>query len=142
MGGVAAASGALELIARPGGFGGTAEGFQPYSAEVGASVTDQGYTLTLDGIGVDEALLPSTPPSPEKSRSPWGMTGGEPTVWPLNLRARAGLEFWGRGSGNRVGGRLYFKVIQRCPVARALPDVVELQVYRPDGCYGLYGVGA
>ena len=40
VGGVAAASGALELIARPGGFGGTAEGFQPYSAEVGASVTD------------------------------------------------------------------------------------------------------
>ena len=57
VGGVAAASGALELIARPGGFGGTAEGFQPYSAEVGASVTDQGYTLTLDGIGVDEAFI-------------------------------------------------------------------------------------
>ena len=35
VGGVAAASGALELIARPGGFGGTAEGFQPYSAEGG-----------------------------------------------------------------------------------------------------------
>ena len=57
VGGVAAASGVLELIARPGGFGGAAEGFQPYSAEVGASVTDQGYTLTLEGIGVDEAFI-------------------------------------------------------------------------------------
>ena len=98
VGGVAAASGALELIARPGGFGGTAEGFQPYSAEVGASVTDQGYTLTLDGIGVDEAFITiyATITGEEPIPDWGGEEGVGPAVWPLNLRAEGReLESWG-----------------------------------------------
>ena len=42
VGGVAAASGALELIARPGGFGGTAEGFQPCLLYTSPSPRDRG----------------------------------------------------------------------------------------------------
>lgn len=95
VGGVAAASGALELIARPGGFGGTAEGFQPYSAEVGASVTDQGYTLTLDGIGVDEAFI--TIYATITGEEPIPDWGGEEGVGPRGLAT----EF--AGGGPRAG---------------------------------------
>lgn len=102
VGGVAAASGALELIARPGGFGGTAEGFQPYSAEVGASVTDQGYTLTLDGIGVDEAFITlyatvtGEEPIPRDDR-------GEPELWSFSLKAEGKELSSGAGIGKPSG---------------------------------------
>lgn len=139
VGGVAAASGALELIARPGGFGGTAEGFQPYSAEVGASVTDQGYTLTLDGIGVDEAFITlyatvtGEEPIPRDDR-------GEPELWSFSLKAEGKeLEFWGRDRETEWVDDYTLKVMQRCPVARTLPDVVELQVYTNELFYGLSG---
>lgn len=139
VGGVAAASGALELIARPGGFGGTAEGFQPYSAEVGASVTDQGYTLTLDGIGVDEAFITlyatitGEEPIPRNDR-------GEPELWSFSLKAEGKeLEFWDQDRETEWVDDYTLKVMQRCPVARALPDVVELQVYTNELFYGLSG---
>ena len=47
VGGVAAASGALELIARPGGFGGTAGGVQPPSPPGGGGGTPPGATCSL-----------------------------------------------------------------------------------------------
>ena len=132
VGGVAAASGALELIARPGGFGGTAEGFQPYSAEVGASVTDQGYTLTLDGIGVDEAFITlyATVTGEEPIPDWGGEEGAGPAVWPLNLRAEGReLEFWGaRTEWERLDSHTV-QLTQRCPVMTVLPAVVELEVY-------------
>ncbi len=131
--------GASELIARPGGFGGTAEGFQPYSAEVGASVTDQGYTLTLDGIGVDEAFITlyatvtGEEPIPRDDR-------GEPELWSFSLKAEGKeLEFWGRDRETEWVDDYTLKVMQRCPVARTLPDVVELQVYTNELFYGLSG---
>ena len=84
VGGVAAAPGVMELIARPGGFGGAAGDVQPYSAQVGASVTDQGYTLSLDGIGMDEAFITlyatitGEEPIPKDER-------GRPELWKLRL---------------------------------------------------------
>ena len=132
VGGVAAASGALELIARPGGFGGTAEGFQPYSAEVGASVTDQGYTLTLDGIGVDEAFITiyATITGEEPIPDWGGEEGVGPAVWPLNLRAEGReLESWGaQMEWERLDSHTV-QLTQRCPVMTVLPAVVELEVY-------------
>ena len=132
MGGVAAASGVLELIARPGGFGGAAEGFQPYSAEVGASVTDQGYTLTLEGIGVDEAFI--TLYATITGEEPIPNWGGEeetgPAVWPLNLRAEGReLEAWGAQTEWERLDSHAIKLTQRCPVMTVLPAVVELEVY-------------
>ena len=132
VGGVAAASGVLELIARPGGFGGAAEGFQPYSAEVGASVTDQGYTLTLDGIGVDEAFI--TLYATITGEEPIPNWGGEeetgPAVWPLNLRAEGReLEAWGAQTEWERLDSHAIKLTQRCPVMTVLPAVVELEVY-------------
>ena len=138
-GGVAAASGVMELIARPGGFGSTAEGFQPYSAQVGASVTDQGYTLSLDGIGVDEAFITlyatitGEEPIPKTER-------GRPELWKLRLRAEGkDLEFWGQDQEIEWVDDYTLKVTQRCPVARALPEQVELQVYSNELFWGVFG---
>ena len=139
VGGVAAASGVMELIARPGGFGSTAEGFQPYSAQVGASVTDQGYTLSLDGIGVDEAFITlyatitGEEPIPKTER-------GRPELWKLRLRAEGkDLEFWGQDQEIEWVDDYTLKVTQRCPVARALPEQVELQVYSNELFWGVFG---
>ena len=139
VGGVAAASGVMELIARPGGFGSAAEGFQPYSAEVGASVTDQGYTLSLDGIGVDEAFITlyatitGEEPIPKTER-------GRPELWKLRLRAEGkDLEFWGQDQEIEWVDDYTLKVTQRCPVARALPEQVELQVYSNELFWGVFG---
>ena len=139
VGGVAAASGVMELIARPGGFGSAAEGFQPYSAQVGASVTDQGYTLSLDGIGVDEAFITlyatitGEEPIPKDER-------GRPELWKLRLRAEGEeLEFWDRDQEIEWVDDYTLKVVQRCPVARALPEQVELQVYSNELFYGVFG---
>ena len=139
VGGVAAASGVMELIARPGGFGSTAEGFQPYSAQVGASVTDQGYTLSLDGIGVDEAFITlyatitGEEPIPKTER-------GRPELWKLRLRAEGkDLEFWGQDQETEWVDDYTLKVTQRCPVARALPEQVELQVYSNELFWGVFG---
>ena len=139
VGGVAAASGVMELIARPGGFGSAAEGFQPYSAQVGASVTDQGYTLSLDGIGVDEAFITlyatitGEEPIPKDER-------GRPELWKLRLRAEGkDLEFWGQDQEIEWVDDYTLKVSQRCPVARALPEQVELQVYSNELFYGVFG---
>ena len=139
VGGVAAASGVMELIARPGGFGSAAEGFQPYSAQVGASVTDQGYTLSLDGIGVDEAFITlyatitGEEPIPKDER-------GRPELWTLRLRAEGEeLEFWGRDLETEWVDDYTLKVTQRCPVLRTLPEQVELQVYSNELFYGLFG---
>ena len=139
VGGVAAASGVMELIARPGGFGSAAEGFQPYSAQVGASVTDQGYTLSLDGIGVDEAFITlyatitGEEPIPKTER-------GRPELWKLRLRAEGkDLEFWGQDQEIEWVDDYTLKVTQRCPVARALPEQVELQVYSNELFYGVEG---
>ena len=122
VGGVAAASGVMELIARPGGFGGAAEGFQPYSAQVGASVTDRGYTLSLDGIGVDEAFITlyatitGEEPIPKDER-------GRPELWKLRLRAEGkDLEFWGQDQEIEWVDDYTLKVSQRCPVLRTLPE--------------------
>ena len=113
VGGVAAASGVMELIARPGGFGSAAEGFQPYSAQVGASVTDQGYTLSLDGIGVDEAFITlyatitGEEPIPKTER-------GRPELWKLRLRAEGkDLEFWGQDQEIEWVDDYTLKVTQR-----------------------------
>lgn len=139
VGGVAAASGVMELIARPGGFGSAAEGFQPYSAQVGASVTDQGYTLSLDGIGVDEAFITlyatitGEEPIPKTER-------GRPELWKLRLRAEGkDLEFWGQDQETEWVDDYTLKVTQRCPVARALPEQVELQVYSNELFWGVFG---
>ena len=139
VGGVAAASGVMELIARPGGFGSAAEGFQPYSAQVGASVTDQGYTLSLDGIGVDEAFITlyatitGEEPIPKTER-------GRPELWKLRLRAEGkDLEFWGQDQEIEWVDDYTLKVTQRCPVARALPEQVELQVYSNELFWGVFG---
>lgn len=139
VGGVAAASGVMELIARPGGFGSAAEGFQPYSAQVGASVTDQGYTLSLDGIGVDEAFITlyatitREEPIPKTER-------GRPELWKLRLRAEGkDLEFWGQDQEIEWVDDYTLKVTQRCPVARALPEQVELQVYSNELFWGVFG---
>ena len=139
VGGVAAASGVMELIARPGGFGSAAEGFQPYSAQVGASVTDQGYTLSLDGIGVDEAFITlyatitGEEPIPKTER-------GRPELWKLRLRAEGkDLEFWGQDQEIEWVDDYTLKVTQRCPVARALPEQVELQVYSDELFWGVFG---
>ena len=139
VGGVAAASGVMELIARPGGFGSAAEGFQPYSAQVGASVTDQGYTLSLDGIGVDEAFITlyatitGEEPIPKTER-------GRPELWKLRLRAEGkDLEFWGQDQEIEWVDDYTLKVTQRCPVARALPEQVELQVYSSELFWGVFG---
>ena len=139
VGGVAAASGVMELIARPGGFGSTAEGFQPYSAQVGASVTDQGYTLSLDGIGVDEAFITlyatitGEEPIPKTER-------GRPELWKLRLRAEGkDLEFWGQDQEIEWVDDYTLKVTQRCPVARALPEQVKLQVYSNELFWGVFG---
>ena len=139
VGGVAAASGVMELIARPGGFGSTAEGFQPYSAQVGASVTDQGYTLSLDGIGMDEAFITlyatitGEEPIPKTER-------GRPELWKLRLRAEGkDLEFWGQDQEIEWVDDYTLKVTQRCPVARALPEQVELQVYSNELFWGVFG---
>lgn len=139
VGGVAAASGVMELIARPGGFGSAAEGFQPYSAQVGASVTDQGYTLSLDGIGVDEAFITlyatitGEEPIPKDEQ-------GEPELWKLRLRAEGkDLEFWGQDQEIEWVDDYTLKVSQRCPVARALPEQVKLQVYSNELFWGVFG---
>ena len=139
VGGVAAASGVMELIARPGGFGSAAEGFQPYSAQVGASVTDQGYTLSLDGIGMDEAFITlyatitGEEPIPKDER-------GRPELWKLRLRAEGkDLEFWGQDQETEWVDDYTLKVSQRCPVARALPEQVELQVYSNELFWGVFG---
>ena len=139
VGGVAAASGVMELIARPGGFGSAAEGFQPYSAQVGASVTDQGYTLSLDGIGVDEAFITlyatitGEEPIPKTER-------GRPELWKLRLRAEGkDLEFWGQDQEIEWVDDYTLKVSQRCPVARALPEQVKLQVYSNELFWGVFG---
>ena len=139
VGGVAAASGVMELIARPGGFGSTAEGFQPYSAQVGASVTDQGYTLSLDGIGVDEAFITlyatitGEEPIPKTER-------GRPELWKLRLRAEGkDLEFWGQDQEIEWVDDYTLKVSQRCPVLRTLPEQVELQVYSNELFWGVFG---
>ena len=139
VGGVAAAPGVMELIARPGGFGSAAEGFQPYSAQVGASVTDQGYTLSLDGIGVDEAFITlyatitGEEPIPKDER-------GRPELWKLRLRAEGkDLEFWGQDQEIEWVDDYTLKVTQRCPVARALPEQVELQVYSDELFWGVFG---
>ena len=139
VGGVAAASGVMELIARPGGFGSAAEGFQPYSAQVGASVTDQGYTLSLDGIGVDEAFITlyatitGEEPIPKTER-------GRPGLWKLRLRAEGkDLEFWGQDQEIEWVDDYTLKVTQRCPVARGLPEQVELQVYSNELFWGVFG---
>ena len=139
VGGVAAASGVMELIARPGGFGSAAEGFQPYSAQVGASVTDQGYTLSLDGIGMDEAFITlyatitGEEPIPKTER-------GRPELWKLRLRAEGkDLEFWGQDQEIEWVDDYTLKVTQRCPVARALPEQVELQVYSNELFWGVFG---
>ena len=139
VGGVAAASGVMELIARPGGFGSAAEGFQPYSAQVGASVTDQGYTLSLDGIGVDEAFITlyatitGEEPIPKTER-------GRPELWKLRLRAEGkDLEFWGQDQETEWVDDYTLKVSQRCPVLRTLPEQVELQVYSDELFYGVSG---
>lgn len=139
VGGVAAASGVMELIARPGGFGSAAEGFQPYSAQVGASVTDQGYTLSLDGIGMDEAFITlyatitGEEPIPKTER-------GRPELWKLRLRAEGkDLEFWGQDQETEWVDDYTLKVTQRCPVARALPEQVELQVYSDELFWGVFG---
>lgn len=139
VGGVAAASGVMELIARPGGFGSAAEGFQPYSAQVGASVTDQGYTLSLDGIGVDEAFITlyatitGEEPIPKDER-------GRPELWKLRLRAEGkDLEFWGQDQEIEWVDDYTLKVSQRCPVARALPEQVKLQVYSNELFWGVFG---
>ena len=139
VGGVAAASGVMELIARPGGFGSTAEGFQPYSAQVGASVTDQGYTLSLDGIGVDEAFITlyatitGEEPIPKTER-------GRPELWKLRLRAEGkDLEFWGQDQEIEWVDDYTLKVTQRCPVLRTLPEQVELQVYSNELFWGVFG---
>ena len=139
VGGVAAASGVMELIARPGGFGSAAEGFQPYSAQVGASVTDQGYTLSLDGIGMDEAFITlyatitGEEPIPKDER-------GRPELWKLRLRAEGkDLEFWGQDQETEWVDDYTLKVSQRCPVARALPEQVELQIYSNELFYGVFG---
>lgn len=134
--GVFAASG---YPVRPGGFGSTAEGFQPYSAQVGASVTDQGYTLSLDGIGVDEAFITlyatitGEEPIPKTER-------GRPELWKLRLRAEGkDLEFWGQDQEIEWVDDYTLKVTQRCPVARALPEQVELQVYSNELFWGVFG---
>ena len=139
VGGVAAASGVMELIARPGGFGSAAEGFQPYSAQVGASVTDQGYTLSLDGIGMDEAFITlyatitGEEPIPKDER-------GRPELWKLRLRAEGkDLEFWGQDQETEWVDDYTLKVSQRCPVARALPEQVKLQVYSNELFWGVFG---
>ena len=139
VGGVAAASGVMELIARPGGFGSAAEGFQPYSAQVGASVTDQGYTLSLDGIGMDEAFITlyatitGEEPIPKTER-------GRPELWKLRLRAEGkDLEFWGQDQEIEWVDDYTLKVTQRCPVARALPEQVKLQVYSNELFWGVFG---
>ena len=139
VGGVAAASGVMELIARPGGFGSAAEGFQPYSAQVGASVTDQGYTLSLDGIGMDEAFITlyatitGEEPIPKDER-------GRPELWTLRLRAEGkDLEFWGQDQEIEWVDDYTLKVTQRCPVLRTLPEQVELQVYSDELFYGVEG---
>ena len=139
VGGVAAASGVMELIARPGGFGGAAGDVQPYSAQVGASVTDQGYTLSLDGIGVDEAFITlyatitGEEPIPKDER-------GRPELWKLRLRAEGkDLEFWGQDQEIEWVDDYTLKVSQRCPVLRTLPEQVELQVYSNELFYGVEG---
>ena len=139
VGGVAAAPGVMELIARPGGFGSAEEGFQPYSAQVGASVTDQGYTLSLDGIGVDEAFITlyatitGEEPIPKDER-------GRPELWKLRLRAEGkDLEFWGQDQEIEWVDDYTLKVSQRCPVLRTLPEQVELQVYSNELFYGVEG---
>ncbi|OUQ84591.1 DUF4179 domain-containing protein [Flavonifractor sp. An10] len=134
--GVFAASG---YPVRPGGFGSAAEGFQPYSAQVGASVTDQGYTLSLDGIGMDEAFITlyatitGEEPIPKDE---WG----EPELWALRLRAEGEeLEFWGQDQETEWVDDYTLKVSQRCPVLRTLPEQVELQIYSDELFYGVSG---
>ena len=106
---------------------------------MGASVTDQGYTLTLDGIGVDEAFITlyatitGEEPIPRNDR-------GEPELWSFSLKAEGKeLEFWDQDRETEWVDDYTLKVMQRCPVARALPDVVELQVYTNELFYGLSG---
>lgn len=139
VGGVGAVAALNTLTVRPGGFGEAAGEAQPYSAEVGASVTDQGYTLTLDGIGVDEAFITlyatitGEEPIPKTER-------GKPELWTLQLRAEGKeLEFWGRDLETEWVDDYTLKVTQRCPVLRTLPEQVELQIYTNELFYGVEG---
>lgn len=112
---------------------------QLYSAEVGASVTDQGYTLTLDGIAVDEAFITlyatitGEEPIPSDEQ-------GDPALWSLDLKAEGReLEFWGRDVETEWIDPYTVRYTQRCPVLRTLPDQVELQVYSHELLYGVTG---
>ena len=139
VGGVAAASRGMELDGHPGGVGTKGEECQAHSPPAGASVTDQGYTLSLDGIGVDEAFITlyatitGEEPIPKTER-------GRPELWKLRLRAEGkDLEFWGQDQEIEWVDDYTLKVTQRCPVARALPEQVELQVYSNELFWGVFG---
>ncbi|WP_186564186.1 DUF4179 domain-containing protein [Lawsonibacter celer] len=101
---------------------------QPFSAEVGASVTDKGYTLKVEGIGVDDAFL--TLYYTVTGEAPIPVQDGDPQLLALDLRAEGEeLEFWDYDLVTQLEDEHTLRVVQRCPVLAALPDQVELEIY-------------
>lgn len=120
----------------PEGFGALAEqmDFQPYSSAMGASVTDKGYTLTVDGIGIDDAFvtLYYTITGEEPIPMQTSAVGGEdfPKIWSMMLRADGtDMEFWGYEQKTELVDEHTLRVVQRNPVMASLPDAVELEIY-------------
>ena len=115
-----------------GGFHGADEKSQPYSVQVGDSVTSQGYTFRLDGVGLDEAFITlyATITGEEPLIIPTSADGKEKAFVRLNIRADGEeLEFWHREQKLEQVDEYTLRVTQRSPVMKRLPDTVELEVY-------------
>ena len=111
---------------------------QPFSAAVGASVTDQGYTLTVEHIAVDDAFVTLYYTVTGEASIP--VRDGKPEIWSLRLMADGDyLEFWRSDIETELVDGSTLRVIQRSPVLRALPDVVELEVYSDELIWGVFG---
>lgn len=110
---------------------------QPFSAALGASVEDGGYTLTVEGVAIDDAFV--TLYYTVTGEEPIPVQGERPTLWSLRLKADGEyLEFWDRELAVELEDEYTLHAIQRCPVLAALPDVVELEIYSGE----LFGGGS
>lgn len=143
VGGVVAAPKVLTMAGMdvPEGFGFLAQlmEFQPYSSVSDASVTDQGYTLTVDGIGIDDAFV--TLYYTVTGEEPIPMRDGRPEIWSMKLRADGKLlEFWDYDLEAELVDEYTLRVMQRSPVLANLPDTVELEIYTKHLFWNVDGV--